>query len=311
MELEPESAEQRSDAAEKDVEGFQSGQFVTIATSFNSDSPGHMHLAQGLEGQIKQVDNGDLLVDFKNCQHAQWVFRQNVSKLQKRFEEVHDMDLQQDHAVHIARPESEDPRTDGHADGHVRWICRHVVHISSEVSRLGMEVTNLDPESGGEVNWSVGRLAPGAFAGKLGLAVGDAVVSVNGIFVRGKDRAEVVLHLKDRPLTIELHRSQLAPPTPPVPPMEFITTIEGDADHGIELNLHASGPHPLVAAVHEGSPAWTSGVAVGDALVSIQVKRPEAGQLSYEEPARLMDIWWEQAEPLVLVLHRMPRPTPL
>jgi len=181
------------------------------------------------------------------------------------------------------------------------WTYLHTIHIGHDVPRLGMEITGHEPERDGGPK-CVLRLSPDSVAAKLGVVVGDILVSVNGCLVADHDRTTVVQQLKERPLVIAFHRMKSAPRSRAGGPLEtFLIAVEGEGDHGIELNL--DGPAPTVGAVREQSPAWRSGVAAGDVLVGIKKGAINA------PPQELKKLWWESTEPLMLTLQRRPLPS--
>jgi hypothetical protein len=180
------------------------------------------------------------------------------------------------------------------------WTYRHCIHVGTGVGKLGIEIPRPSGASDEvQARFSVSRCQGTGVGAKLGILPGDVLVMLNGRETAMQDHASIVQQLKDRPVTLHFHRVQLAC----VPePLELSTTLEGDADHGIELGSLGEDALPVVTAIRDGSPAWASGIAVGDRIVAVKSAsgtplQPSNLQL---DPQNRIEV------PLVLTLQRSP-----
>lgn len=121
-----------------------------------------------------------------------------------------------------------------------------------------------------EVEWKgnppmVGRTKPGGAAEVRGIMTGDLISEVNGVSTADRSRDELLPMLKHRPLLLSVDRVY-----DDMDERETMFTLElvledhgGCSNHGMDLS---SGS--IVVGVREASPAWVSGVMVGDAIIA-------------------------------------------
>jgi len=140
-----------------------------------------------------------------------------------------------------------------------------------------------------EIEWqharpAVGVVKPGGQAERRGVVQGDQIVEIAGQSTEGKGRDELLPLLKERPLSLKIHR-EVEVVSEPQPHCDLTLCNAGSAfnDQGMEIKWEGSVPR--VSKVRPNSNAWAAGVLEGDAIVHLNGREAAKSTRSVFNPA--------------------------
>merc|ERR1719247_2935027 len=119
----------------------------------------------------------------------------------------------------------------------------------------------------------IASLKPKGAAADCGLAAGDAVLSINGMRVTSPDQGSTLLKSVEAEVTVCITRLVAEPAPVRVPVEQTYTFHKATAETMCGITQKRDGKDTVITSLNAGGAAASCGLAVGDAMISINGMR--------------------------------------